>query len=118
MCQMPVWTAFKCPKNQESPSGSHKGLTVEYTAVLRVTQSMIQQPTRRACRKALESLLEAGGPVPSYQHNSVQRNALLCLPCPLPEIHTPGIPAGARDGSITGPGQIGRGNKSPISRLR
>lgn len=67
---MPVWIAFKCPKNQESLSGFHKGLTVEYRAVVCVTHSMIQQPTRRACRKPLESLLEAGGPVPSYRQNS------------------------------------------------
>lgn len=33
-CGLPL----NAPKNQESPSGFHKGLTVEYTAVLRVTQ--------------------------------------------------------------------------------
>lgn len=103
--QMPIWTPFKCPKNQESSSGFHKGLTVEYTAVVCVTQTMmIQQPATRACRKALDLLLETGDPVPSYQLDSVQKNALPCLPCSLPAIHTPGIPAVPREKPVAGPG--------------
>lgn len=104
---MPAWTPIKCLKNQESPSGFHKGFTVEYTAVVCVTQAMTQQPARRARRKAPDSLLEAEGPVPSYQHNSVQRNALSCLPCPLPAIHTPGIPTVPCDKPVVGPEQTG-----------